>query len=223
MTENSIEFLEFAIKNKVIQFGEFTTKAGRVSPYFFNTGAFSHGGVLRSLGSFYHSKIFEIEKTLQLKLHCLFGPAYKGISIACTTAISAATHGKELEFAFNRKEKKEHGEKGTIIGNVKNKNVLILDDVISAGISSLEAIRVIKSAQGNPVAVLVAFDRLELSNSQNARNYPSASFEIANVEKIPVFSIANLKDLTTYLARKGSNVDMFKNYVKRWSNFKLPN
>ena len=131
MSLNKTSFIELAIKNNVLQFGNFITKAGRESPYFFNLGAFDNGGSIKSLGQFYANRILETN----IKFDMLYGPAYKGITLVTSIAISLAEQGVNIPYCFNRKEAKDHGEGGNIVGAPINGNVLIIDDVISAGTS----------------------------------------------------------------------------------------
>ncbi len=151
------EFLAFALQGKVLCFGEFKTKAGRLSPYFFNTGLFNDGASLRRLGQFYAQAIL----SAGLRFDVLFGPAYKGIPLVAAVAIALAEAGHNVPFAFNRKEAKDHGEGGAIVGAPLAGQVLIVDDVISAGTSVRESVALIQAAGATPSGVLIALDRLE--------------------------------------------------------------
>ena len=151
------QFVDFAIKQEVLRFGEFKTKAGRSSPYFFNTGLFNDGGSLRALSGFYADAI----QTSKLPFDMLFGPAYKGIILAAITALALSEKGQNVPYAYNRKEAKDHGEGGTLVGAGVAGRVLIIDDVISAGTSVRESITMIKAAGGTPHAVTIALDRQE--------------------------------------------------------------
>jgi orotate phosphoribosyltransferase len=164
MTDFRQEFLAFALARDVLRFGEFVTKAGRASPYFFNAGLFSDGASLQRLGRYY------AEAWLASGLACdqLFGPAYKGITLAAATAIALAEKGHNLPFSFNRKEAKDHGEGGTIVGAPLRGRVLIVDDVITDGGAKREAIELLRSHGANPAGVLIAFDRLERGRGEKS-------------------------------------------------------
>ena len=185
------EFIEFALETGVLRFGSFTLKSGRTSPYFFNSGLFNTGASLALLGRFYAQAI--TESTLQYDV--LFGPAYKGIPLASTTVIALADHHqRDIPYAFNRKEKKKHGEGGQLVGAELVGKVLIIDDVISAGTSVGESVDIINAAGAIPAGVIIALDRQE-------RGYDSRS-AIQQVEakhKISVVSIIGLDDLLSYL------------------------
>jgi orotate phosphoribosyltransferase len=184
------EFLAFALARDVLRFGDFVTKAGRASPYFFNAGLFSDGESLRRLGGYY------AEAWLASGLVCdqLFGPAYKGITLAAATAIALAEKGHNLPFSFNRKEAKDHGEGGTIVGAPLRGRVLIVDDVITDGGAKREAIDLLKSHGADPAGVLIAFDRLE-----RGRGEKSAVQELRDEFGIPVVAIATLDDLMRFI------------------------
>ena len=157
MTDFRQEFLAFALARDVLRFGEFITKAGRQSPYFFNAGLFNDGDSLRRLGQFY------AEALLASGIGCdqLFGPAYKGITLAAATAIALAEKGHNLPFSFNRKEAKDHGEGGVVVGAPLRGRVVIVDDVITAGTSVRESVELIVAQGGTPAGVLIALDRME--------------------------------------------------------------
>jgi orotate phosphoribosyltransferase len=189
------EFITFALDAKVLAFGEFKTKAGRLSPYFFNAGGFNDGALLKVLGEFYAKAL--INSGLQFDM--LFGPAYKGITLAATTAVALASMGKAVPFCFNRKEAKDHGEGGSLVGAPLKGRVVIIDDVISAGTSVRESVEIIRQAGATPSAVLIALDRMERSG--NATDVGDSS-AVQNVEKefgMPVVSIANLASLMSFL------------------------
>jgi orotate phosphoribosyltransferase len=189
------EFITFALDAKVLAFGEFKTKAGRLSPYFFNAGGFNDGALLKVLGEFYAKAL--INSGLQFDM--LFGPAYKGITLAATTAVALASMGKAVPFCFNRKEVKDHGEGGSLVGAPLKGRVVIIDDVISAGTSVRESVEIIRQAGATPSAVLIALDRMERSG--NATDVGDSS-AVQNVEKefgMPVVSIANLASLMSFL------------------------
>jgi orotate phosphoribosyltransferase len=184
-------FIQFAIDAQVIRFGEFTTKAGRLSPYFFNAGLFNDGENLGRIAHFYAETLL----ASGLEFDMLFGPAYKGITLASATAVALAAKGKNVPFAFNRKEAKDHGEGGNIVGAALQGRVVIVDDVISAGTSVRESVELIRSAGATPVAVLIALDRMERSGSDGALSAHSAAQEVGAQYGIPVLAIANLDDL----------------------------
>ncbi|MHB1245718.1 MAG: orotate phosphoribosyltransferase [Sulfuriferula sp.] len=183
-------FLTFAIEQNVLCFGEYKTKAGRLSPYFFNAGLFSDGMALKQLGEFYAKAIL----AAGIKFDVLFGPAYKGIPLAATTVVALAAQGQKVPYSFNRKEAKDHGEGGTIVGAPLHGRVLIIDDVISAGTSVRESVELIRSQGATPAGVVIALDRME--RGQGAL---SAVQEVEKQYNIPVLAIANLADLLAYL------------------------
>ncbi len=187
-------FLEFAIESKVLCFGEFTLKSGRSSPYFFNSGLFNSGAKLARLGEFYAEAI--IASGIQFDM--LFGPAYKGIPLVATTAIALAQHhGRDLPYAFNRKETKDHGEGGNIVGAPLQGRVMIVDDVISAGTSVRESTALIRAAGATPAGVVISLDRQERGKGNR-----SAIQEVEQQMGIPVASIANLDALLDYLTTR---------------------
>jgi orotate phosphoribosyltransferase len=185
------EFIRFAVEQKVLCFGEFTTKAGRQSPYFFNAGLFHHGAALKELAQFYAKAIAASGVTFDL----LFGPAYKGIPLVAATAIAFADRGRDVPYAFNRKEAKDHGEGGSVIGAPLAGRVLIVDDVISAGTSVRESVELIRRAGATPCAVAIALDRME-----RGAGHLSAVQEVRQIYGMPVISIATLDDLVGFLS-----------------------
>lgn len=184
------DFIRFAVAQNVLCFGEFQTKAGRLSPYFFNAGLFNDGASLLKLTQFYAQAI----TAANVPFDMLFGPAYKGIPLAAGTAIALAQQGRNVPYAYNRKEAKDHGEGGTIVGAELQGRVLIIDDVISAGTSVRESIELIRAAGAQPCAVVIALDRMERGLSSL-----SAVQEVAQMYQIPVISIATLDDLLGFL------------------------
>ena len=188
------EFLDFVIATDVLRFGEFTLKSGRVSPYFFNSGLFNTGLAIAKLGRYYAAAI----ENSGIHYDMIFGPAYKGIPLATTTAIALADHhNRDLPYAFNRKEAKDHGEGGVIIGAPLASRVLIIDDVISAGTSVRESIQMIEAAGATPAGVAIALDRQERGQGQT-----SAIQEVEQQYGLQVSSIVKLDDLITYLQDK---------------------
>ena len=185
------QFIRFAVQEQVLRFGEFTTKAGRQSPYFFNAGLFNHGASLLALSRFYAEAI----TASGLEFDMLFGPAYKGITLAGGMAMALAEKGRDIPFAFNRKEAKDHGEGGTLIGAPLVGRVLIIDDVISAGTSVRESVQLIRAAGAEPAGVAIALDRME-----RGQGSLSAVQEVARDFGIPVIAIATLNDLLIFLA-----------------------
>jgi len=195
------QFIEFSVGTGVLKFGEFTTKAGRLSPYFFNAGLFHDGATLGRLAQFYAQTLLDSGVGFDM----LFGPAYKGITLASSTAVALAAKGRNTPFAFNRKEAKDHGEGGTIVGARLQGKVVIVDDVISAGTSVRESVDMIRAAGAEPAAVLIALDRMERSGKDDALSASSAVQEVSREFGIPVVSIANLDDLFNYLAGEGAD------------------
>jgi orotate phosphoribosyltransferase len=185
------EFLQFALQNGVLRFGEFALKSGRVSPYFFNAGLFNSGAALVRLGRFYAQAVHHSG----LPFDMLFGPAYKGIPLAVATAIALAEkHSRDVQYAFNRKQVKNHGEGGNLVGAPLAGRVLIVDDVITAGTAVREAVTIIRSAGAQPVGVVIALDRQE--RGQGAQ---SAIQEVESEFAIKVLSIAALDDLLNFV------------------------
>ncbi|GAA4021550.1 orotate phosphoribosyltransferase [Actimicrobium antarcticum] len=191
------QFIEFAVASGVLRFGEFVTKAGRTSPYFFNAGAFNDGATLGTLAQFYAQSLLDAG----IEFDMLFGPAYKGITLASSTAVALAAKNHNVPFAFNRKEAKDHGEGGSIVGAALKGRVVIIDDVISAGTSVRESVDLIRAAGATPCAVLIALDRMERSGKDDALSAGSAVQEVSQTYGIPVVSIGNLADLLEYLGR----------------------
>jgi orotate phosphoribosyltransferase len=185
------DFIAFACAKGVLRFGEFKTKAGRLSPYFFNAGLFNDGDALAKLADFYAQAILAAD----IGFDMLFGPAYKGIPLVAAIAMKLAERGRNLPFAFNRKEAKDHGEGGTLIGAPLAGRVLIVDDVISAGTSVRESVEIIKSAGATPAGVAIAIDRQE--RGQGAL---SAVQEVERDMDMPVVAVARLTDVIDYLA-----------------------
>ncbi|MDA0873369.1 MAG: orotate phosphoribosyltransferase [Proteobacteria bacterium] len=209
MTETTA-FIKFALEKKVLQFGEFKTKAGRLSPYFFNLGNFNDGDSLKKLGEFYAQTIINS----QIQFDMIFGPAYKGIPLASSIAIALSQKNKNIPFSFNRKEKKNHGEGGEIIGSPIQGNVLIIDDVISAGTSINHSVALIKELGGVPCGVVVAIDRQEKGESTL-----SAIQEVEKNHGIPVISLMNLNEIKNFLMSHeilSENLSALEDYQKRY-------
>lgn len=193
------DFIAFAVQSGVIQFGDFTTKAGRQSPYFFNAGLFNDGAKLQRLGEFYARTL--IDRALGFDM--LFGPAYKGITLAAATACELARLGRNVPFAFNRKEAKDHGEGGVMVGAPVAGRVVIVDDVISAGTAVGESIGMIRAAGAAPAAVLISLDRQEKAGTAAAPLPLSAVQNVQQQYGVPVVAIATLADLLGYLDASG--------------------
>jgi orotate phosphoribosyltransferase len=192
---NQDNFIRFALEAKVLSFGEFKTKAGRLSPYFFNAGGFNDGARLSALGRYYAKALQES----QISFDMLYGPAYKGITLAAATAIALADNGLNVPFAYNRKEVKDHGEGGSLVGAPVKGRVIIIDDVISAGTSVRESVDLIRGAGAQPAAVLIAIDRMERSGNAVEIGEKSAVQAVEQEFGLPVIAIANLADLMTFL------------------------
>jgi orotate phosphoribosyltransferase len=190
------EFVRFAVDAGVLRFGEFKTKAGRLSPYFFNAGLFDDGAKLGALGSFYARRLLDSG----IEFDMLFGPAYKGITLAAALAIELARAGRNVPFAFNRKEAKDHGEGGTLVGAPVRGRVLIVDDVISAGTSVRESIALITAAGATPCGVALALDRQEKAVEDGRDADHSAVQFVTRELGLPVTAVATLDDLLQYLA-----------------------
>jgi orotate phosphoribosyltransferase len=188
-------FVAFAVEAGVLRFGEFRTKAGRLSPYFFNSALFDDGAKLMRLAQFYARRLL----ASGLEFDMLYGPAYKGITLAAAAAIELARLGRNVPFAHNRKEAKAHGEGGTLVGAPLRGRVVIVDDVITDGASKRESVETIRAAGAEPAAVLIALDRMERGGSDEQLAAHSAVEEFERSERIPVLAIATLADLLQYL------------------------
>jgi len=204
------EFVEFAMRAGVLRFGEFKTKAGRQSPYFFNAGLFSDGERLGELGRYYARAAL----ASGIRFDIIFGPAYKGITLAAATAIAMAGLGHNVPFCFNRKEAKDHGEGGNIVGAPLQGRALIIDDVITDGASKREAIQIIRAAGAVPAGVLIALDRQERGTGEL-----SATQEVSREYGLPVTAIATLEDILATLRgmpERGTDVDRIEEYRGRY-------
>jgi len=190
------DFVQFSVEAGVLRFGEFKTKAGRLSPYFFNAGLFDDGAKLGRLAEFYARRLL----ASGLDFDMLFGPAYKGITLAAAVAIELARLGRNVPYAYNRKEAKDHGEGGTLVGAPVRGRVLIIDDVISAGTSVRESVAMIAAAGGQPCGVAIALDRQEKATENGADAPWSAVQYVRKHHGVEVVSIATLADLLQYLS-----------------------
>ncbi len=188
-------FVRFAVETGVLRFGEFKTKAGRSSPYFFNAGLFDDGAKLGRLAGFYARRLIDSGVGFDM----LFGPAYKGIALAAAVAVELARRGRNVPFAYNRKEAKDHGEGGVLVGAPVRGRVLIVDDVISAGTSVRESIALISAAGATPAAVVIALDRQERAAEDGVDQPQSAVQYVRETLGLPVVSIATLADLLGWL------------------------
>lgn len=211
MDDGRQRFFDLAIESGVLRFGEFVLKSGRRSPYFFNAGLFCSGSRLAALGEFYA----DAAVSSGLAFDVVFGPAYKGIPLAAATAIGLARLGRDVGYAFNRKEMKDHGEGGVVIGHaLSERRVLIVDDVISSGLSVDEAVHLIVAQGATPVAVVIALDRRE----RGAGNQ-SAADEVRERHGLPVLCVATIMDLLVYLRNRGGateHVDAIEAYLDRF-------
>jgi len=187
-------FVAFAVSAGVLRFGEFRTKAGRLSPYFFNSALFDDGAKLMRLAEFYAGRLLASGVGFDM----LFGPAYKGITLAAATAVELARRGRNVPFAHNRKEAKAHGEGGTLVGAPLAGRVVIIDDVITDGASKRESVKLIRAAGAKPAAVLIALDRMERGGDERL-SARSAVEDFTREHAVPVFAIATLSDLLQYL------------------------
>ena len=196
MKDYQKEFIEFALEKQVLKFGEFTLKSGRTSPYFFNAGLFNTGRDLARFGRFYASAL----EDSAIEYDVLFGPAYKGIPSATTTAVALADHhDKDVPYCFNRKEKKAHGEGGTLVGSELNGKIMLVDDVITAGTAIRESMEIIAQNGADLSGVLIALDRQEKGKAEL-----SAIQEVERDFNTKVISIVKLADLISYLESQGT-------------------
>jgi orotate phosphoribosyltransferase len=195
-------FVSFALDAGVLRFGEFRTKAGRLSPYFFNAGLFDDGAKLGRLAEFYARRLLAARACGALDFDMLFGPAYKGIVLAAAVAIELARQGTSVPYAYNRKEAKDHGEGGTLVGAPIRGRVLIVDDVISAGTSVRESVELIRAAGGTPSGVVIALDRQERATDEGPRL--SAVQAVQEQLGLPVVAVATLADLMGLLEHTDS-------------------
>ena len=200
------EFVQFSLDCGVLKFGEFKTKAGRMSPYFFNAGLFDDGAKLGKLAGFYAQRLVKSG----IEFDMIFGPAYKGIPLGAAVAIELARLGRNVPFAYNRKEAKDHGEGGSLVGAPLQGRVLIVDDVMSAGTAARESIALIKAAGATPHAVAIALDRQEMATEKQAdgrtKDVPYSAVQYVREQVgLQVCAIAELSDLLTYLQTQDSN------------------
>ncbi len=205
-TSRRTDFVKFALEQGVLKFGEFQVKSGRISPYFFNAGLFNTGASVGQLADFYARTLM----ASGVHFDMLFGPAYKGIPLATATATALSRPdmaGRDVPFAFNRKEAKDHGEGGTLVGAPLAGKVVIIDDVITAGTSVGESVKIIQQAGAEPAAVLIALDRMEVAGPDHALSAHSAVQDVAQRYGMPVISIASLTDIMRLLEQDTSLAD----------------
>ncbi len=212
MQQFQSDFIQLAREYEVLRFGEFTLKSGRRSPYFFNAGAFSSGRALAVLGSCYARRI--VESGIQFDV--LLGPAYKGIPLAAATAVALSSeHGMDVPFAYNRKEAKDHGEGGLLVGAPLRGRVLVIDDVITAGTAVREVLAMIEAAQASPAGVVIGLDRQERGAGEK-----SAIQELEDSHGIPVLSIVEMSHIIDYLEESGvapeATIAAMKDYRERY-------
>ncbi|MHB1950033.1 MAG: orotate phosphoribosyltransferase [Acidiferrobacteraceae bacterium] len=213
MDDGKRRFFDLAIESGVLQFGEFVLKSGRRSPYFFNAGLFASGRRIAALGECYADQAIGSK----LAFDVVFGPAYKGIALATATAMSLARRGQDVGYAFNRKETKDHGEGGVVIGHaLAGRRVLVVDDVISSGISVDGAVELIRAQGATPVAIVIALDRCERGTGSL-----SAVDEVRSRHGLPVLCVATILDLLVYLRERGGvreHVDAIEAYLERYGS-----
>ncbi len=209
MHSDKNSFIKLCIDNEILRFGEFTLKSGRVSPYFFNAGLFNNGQLLAELAGYYAALI--VKKLVpNLDEFMLYGPAYKGIPLAAATAVQLSSQYEiKVDYAFNRKETKDHGEGGIIVGAPLQGNVVIIDDVITAGTSVRESVDIIKSEGATPAAVAIALDRQEVTGHQNR----SAVQSVQHNYKLPVHAIIILEDLIDHLQQDPANQEYAESVI----------
>lgn len=208
---NKAKFIEFIMEAGVLKLGEFTLKSGRKSPYFFNAGLFNTGGQLAQLAQAYAATIADSNVSFDV----LFGPAYKGIPLAATTSVALASDfALDKPYAFNRKEAKDHGEGGTIVGHPLEGDVLIIDDVITAGTAIRESMDIIQSHGARPAGVVVALDRME-----RGQGTQSAIQEVEAEYGIPVFSVINLNDIIDFLTEQSDDAAILESMKDYRANY----
>ena len=211
MSYSKSDFIQLCIENNILRFGEFTLKSGRLSPYFFNAGLFNTGNLLSELGRFYAQLIVNKVSSPYM----LYGPAYKGIPLVAAIAVQLAQHqNQDISYAFNRKEAKDHGEGGTIVGAPLNGNVIIVDDVITAGTSANESVEIIKSANAKPSCIVIAVDRQEVADGEKL----SAVEKVKQRYDMPVHAMIQLDDLIQYLHQTGDQkyLDAVSTYREKY-------
>ncbi len=216
--KNSIKFIQFAVEHGVLQFGEFNLKSGRVSPYFFNAGLFNDGSALDKLSCFYAQAIVDSK----LEFNMLFGPAYKGIPLVAAVAMTLSRdHNRNYPYAFNRKEVKEYGDGGQIVGAPLTGKVLIIDDVITAGTAINEAAEIIAQTQGQLAGVVIAFDRQERGQPREIESSLSAVEQVERELNVSVISVASASELISYAESNNvytEHLAKLKNYMEKYQS-----
>ncbi len=205
MTSTSEQFIDFALRTGALAFGDFTTKSGRKTPYFFNAGRFDTGASLGRLARFYAQTILARREAGGLRFDMLFGPAYKGIALAAATAIALAELGVDVPFSYNRKEAKDHGEGGVLVGAPLKGRVLVIDDVITDGAAKRESVALIRSQCAEPAGVVIMLDRMERTGTEGKLDNESAVQAFERSTGTPVVAIANIDDLLAYLKSSGAD------------------
>ena len=210
------QFIEFSIKTGVLRFGEFTLKSGRISPYFFNTGLFNTGASMLQLSRFFAASIENSDTSFDV----LFGSAYKGVTLSCATAMALSENsGQEIPFAFNRKEKKDHGEGGNLVGADLTGDIAIIDDVITAGTAIRESFDIINAAGAKASVIYLALDRQELGQKDGKPTSQSAIQQVQEEFSIPVVAIATMKNLISYLKKQdnqGEHLEKMQSYREQY-------
>lgn len=214
------QFIEFALDTQVLRFGQFKTKAGRLSPYFFNLGLFNTGKTLGKLADFYAETLLNAREKGLIKFDMIFGPAYKGIPLAAAVAVKLAERGVDIPYAFNRKEAKDHGEGGTIVGSPLKGDVIVIDDVISAGTSVREAVQLIQAAGAHPSGVLIALDRMEKGGNAEVLTDTSAVEDVKRTFHMPVISIINLNDLLAFMDEDTPRAQQARSYKQAVQDYR---
>ncbi|GAB5592116.1 orotate phosphoribosyltransferase [Umbelopsis nana] len=213
MKDYQREFIEFCLANDVLRFGSFTLKSGRVSPYFFNAGLFNSGKSITSIGRFYAAAILD----QAFKYDVLFGPAYKGIPLVVASAVALyMDHQVDAPYSFNRKEKKDHGEGGSIVGSPLEGDILVVDDVITAGTAINESIQIIKGSKANLCGVIVAVDRAEVAPDGSGK---SAIQAIQEQNGVPVRAIITMDHIIEFMTEKGTygqELEQMKEYKAQY-------
>jgi len=223
VNQRSAQFIEFALQTGALAFGDFTTKSGRHTPYFFDAGRFDHGANLHRLAQFYAQTILATHNAGKLQFDMLFGPAYKGIVLAAATAITLSEFGLDVPFCFNRKEPKDHGEGGMLVGAPLAGRVLIIDDVITDGAAKRESVALIRASGAQPAGVVIMLDRMERTGPDNDLSRESAVQAFERTTGTPVIAIANLDHLLGFLhsdaplaARVRPQLAALEQYRKRY-------
>ena len=214
------QFIEFALDTQVLRFGQFKTKAGRLSPYFFNLGLFNTGKTLGKLADFYAETLLNAREKGLIKFDMIFGPAYKGIPLAAAVAVKLAERGVDIPYAFNRKEAKDHGEGGTIVGSPLKGDVIVIDDVISAGTSVRESVQLIQAAGAPPSGVLIALDRMEKGGNAEVLTDTSAVEDVKRTFHMPVISIINLNDLLAFMDEDTPRAQQARSYKQAVQDYR---